>query len=116
MAIQALIALLLSVFLQAGAPHDHQATLDKIGTVHFSTSCNGAAQRPFDRGVALLHSFEFAAAIDSFDATLAADPSCAVAEWGVALSRWGNPFAAGVRGAGQVRQGLEAIERARAIG
>jgi hypothetical protein len=32
---------------------------EKLGEVHFSTSCNKAAQKEFDRAVALLHSFQF---------------------------------------------------------
>ena len=47
--------------------------------------------------MALLHSFEFGAAIDGFTAAAAADPSCGIAHWGIALSRWGNPFAAGIK-------------------
>ena len=56
-----------------------------------------AAQPTFDRAMALLHSFEFGPAIEGFDATLKADPSCAIADWGIALARWGNPFAAAIR-------------------
>jgi hypothetical protein len=62
--------------------------------------------------VALLHSFEFSDAINAFNETLRADPSCAMAHWGIAVSRWGNPFGVGIRPAAQLRQGLEAIEQA----
>lgn len=97
-------------------PHQHAIAEERFGTVSFATSCNAAAQPGFDRAVALLHSFEFQRAIDGFAATLAADPSCAIAEWGIALSRWSNPFAAGIRGAGPLQQGRDAVERARGIG
>lgn len=89
---------------------------EKLGTVRFATSCNAAAELPFSRAVALLHSFEFRAAIESFSTTLEADPSCAIAEWGIALSRWGNPFGIGVRPAAVLLQGLEAVERAELLG
>ncbi|MBZ5555866.1 MAG: hypothetical protein LAO77_01190 [Acidobacteriia bacterium] len=93
--------------------HDHgQAPVEKLGTVHFETSCSAAAQPLFDRAVALLHSFEFQRAIDGFTAVLKADPSCSMANWGIALSRWGNPFAAGLRPPAQLQLGREAIERA----
>jgi hypothetical protein len=95
--------------------HEH-ASAEKIGTVSFATSCSAAAQPQFNRAVALLHSFEFLQAIDGFGATLATDPSCAMAEWGIALSRWSNPFVAGIRPAGPLRQGRGAVESARAIG
>jgi hypothetical protein len=89
---------------------------ERLGTVHFATSCTETAQPPFDRAVALLHSFEFGAAIKAFDDTLTGDPSCAMTQWGIALSRWGNPFAVGVRPAAQLQQGRAAVERARSIG
>ena len=89
---------------------------ERLGTVHFATSCTETAQPQFDRAVALLHSFEFGAAIKAFDDTLTGDPSCAMTQWGIALSRWGNPFAVGVRPAAQLQQGRAAVERARSIG
>jgi hypothetical protein len=52
---------------------------ERLGTVHFETSCSRAAQPAFDRAVALLYSFEFARAIDGFEGTLRADPACAMA-------------------------------------
>jgi tetratricopeptide (TPR) repeat protein len=96
--------------------HEHALAAEKLGTVAFVTSCSAAAQPQFNRAVALLHSFEFQRAIDGFGATLGTDPSCAMAEWGIALSRWSNPFAVGIRPAGPLKQGREAVERARRIG
>ena len=95
--------------------HEHAVTVEKLGTVAFATSCSAAAQPQFNRAVALLHSFEFLQAIDGFGAVLTTDPSCAMAQWGIALSRWGNPFAAGIRPAGPMQLGYDAIERARTI-
>ena len=102
---------------RAGAAQDHDhggGTAEQLGTVAFATSCNAAAQPPFNRAVALLHSFEFGRAIEGFKTALDADPSCAIAEWGIALSHWGNPFAAGIRGAVPLKNGHDAVERARA--
>ena len=92
--------------------HQHAAP-EKLGTVHFETSCAPAAEPAFDRAMALLHSFEFASAIQGFTSTLGADSSCAMAQWGIAMARWGNPFAAVVRQPPQLQQGLDAISRAR---
>ena len=101
----------------AGQDHVHPSPAgEQLGTVHFATSCTAAAQPAFDRAVSLLHSFEFGLAISSFDAALKADPACGMAQWGVALSRWGNPFAVGARSAAQLKDGVAAVERARAIG
>jgi hypothetical protein len=101
----------------AGQDHVHASPAgEQLGTVRFATSCTAAAQPAFDRAVSLLHSFEFGPAISSFDAALKADPGCGMTQWGVALSRWGNPFTVGTRSAAQIKDGLAAVERARAIG
>jgi tetratricopeptide (TPR) repeat protein len=109
-------ALSLPLFAQESHDHSGAAQGEKLGTVHFTTSCSAAAQASFDRAVALLHSFEFGPAIDGFDATLKIDPTCGITQWGVALARWGNPFAVGARPASQLTQGQEAIAKARAAG
>src|SRR5262245_11909095 len=97
--------------------HEHGASPGgKLGTVTFATSCSAASAPTFNRAVALLHSFEFSRAIEGFNATLAADPSCAVAQWGIALSRWSNPFGVGIRPPAALQLGRDAVERARAIG
>jgi tetratricopeptide (TPR) repeat protein len=95
--------------------HEH-AVAEKLGTVVFATSCSAAAQPQFNRAVALLHSFEFSQAIDAFGAALTTDPACAIAEWGIALSRWNNPFGVGIRPAAPLKQGRDAVEHAKKIG
>src|SRR6185503_19167199 len=95
-------SLLMLCFVMAGPAlgqlHGHGAPADeRLGIVRFSTSCTVEAQPAFNRAVALLHSFEFGRAIDGFSNVLRIDPMCAMAEWGIALSRWGNPFAPGLR-------------------
>jgi len=96
------------------AMHDH-AAMERLGSVHFETSCDAEAQPRFDRAVALMHSFQFGPAIEGYRAALAADPSCAIAYWGVALSSWSNPFA-GFKSPAQLKQGLEAVQAGRALG
>src|SRR5260370_13372242 len=99
-------------FVQA---HDHTSP-ENLGTVKFSVSCSSAVQPQFKRAVALMHSFQFARAIEAFNAILVSDPSCAMAYWGIALSNWGNPFAAGLKPQAQIEKGLKAVEQARAAG
>ena len=112
----AALVLLLPIRL-AAQEHEHDTgRVEKLGTVNFQTSCTAQAQPLFNRAVSLLHSFEFSRAIAGFNAALAADPSCAMADWGVALSRWSNFFAPGVRPAGVLRQGQDAVAHAKAIG
>jgi len=83
--------------------------------VHFSTSCNQAVAQEFDHGIALLHSFWYSAAIEAFSGVLKNDPSCAMAQWGIAMSWWGNPFA-GFRTPQALVTGLAAIEKGKAAG
>ncbi|NBW11052.1 MAG: hypothetical protein EBR82_23775 [Caulobacteraceae bacterium] len=96
------------------AHHDH-AAMERLGSVSFETSCGAAAQPRFDRAVALMHSFQFGPAIAGYRSVLEADPDCAMAWWGIALSSWSNPFA-GFKSPAQLAQGLNAVTAARALG
>ena len=109
-----LVGVALGVAPQA-QQHQHPAG-EKLGTVHFQTSCSSAAQAEFDRAMAWLHSFEFGPAITGFTTTATADPGCAIAYWGIAISRWTNPFTANIRPPAQIQQGLDAIAQAEKIG
>lgn len=92
---------------------DHHASPETLGSVMFTTSCNSKVQPQFNRAVALMHSFQFSDAIEAFDAIVATDPSCSIAYWGIALSNWGNPFAAGLKSPAQLERGLKAVKQAR---
>jgi tetratricopeptide (TPR) repeat protein len=50
------------------------------------TTKNAKAQRYFDQGLALLHGFNHAGAIRSFQEAAGLDPQCAMAHWGIALA------------------------------
>jgi tetratricopeptide (TPR) repeat protein len=89
---------------------------EKLGTVQFATSCNEAAQKEFNRAAALLHSFQFSRAIEGFNATLGQDATCGIAYWGIALSDWSNPFAAGMKDKGQLQAGRESTEHGKTVG
>lgn len=89
---------------------------EKLGTVNFPTSCAPAVAPQMNRAVALLHSFEFGAAIRAFDAVAAADSGCAMAHWGLALSRWSNPMAAITRAPAQLAPGRRAADAAARLG
>ena len=92
----------------AAQEHEHHAGGEQLGTVHFPTSCRAESAPTFDRGVALLHSFEFGASIRTFNEVLASDSTCAMAYWGIALSRWSNPMAAGNRTPAMLEPGRQA--------
>src|SRR5215211_6699461 len=74
-------------------PHETGKPPQQLGTVAFENSCAPALAADFNRAVALLHSFWFNASASAFTAIGEKDPSCGIAWWGVAMSRWGNPFA-----------------------
>lgn len=65
---------------------DKQAPSPRLGRVVFPNSGSPAAQQPFLRGIAWLHSFGYEDAIDAFRAAQKIDPSFALAYWGEALS------------------------------
>src|SRR5712691_6257860 len=102
------VALMVSLALLARSlpaqEHAHSPGAEQLGTVHFQTSCSPAVAPQFDRAVALLHSFEFGSSIKGFNDVLAADSTCAMAYWGIALSRWTNPKADGNRSVAQLQQ------------
>jgi hypothetical protein len=99
----------------AGAQeHAHHGT-ERLGRVVFPVSCNAEARQGFERAMALLHSFWWEEGERAFQAVAAADSTCAMAYWGLALVRWRNPIAGGP-GAADLRAGQEATRRAAALG
>jgi tetratricopeptide (TPR) repeat protein len=94
--------------MEAHHHHDEAAT-EKLGVVHFPVSCAASQQEPFERGIALLHSFGYTEAESQFQAIAKDDPRCAMAHWGIAMSQfhelWGRPEAAAVKtGADEIAQ------------
>ena len=68
--------------------HHEDLTETQLGTVHFPISCAASVQKPFARGVALLHSFWYEEAEKEFIDIAKDDPNCAMAHWGIAMSIW----------------------------
>jgi len=69
-------------------PHREDLTTAQVGTVHFPISCSASVQQPFERGVALLHSFWYEEAEKEFMQIAKDDPRCSMAHWGIAMSIW----------------------------
>ena len=97
--------------------HTHEADsgeVGQLGQVNFPVSCNAAARQEFTRAVAMLHSFWYQRAEKTFAAVAQKDPSCAMAYWGIAMSRfrqlWEKPSPE------DVRVGLAALEKAKTAG
>src|SRR5215831_18427705 len=87
---------------------------DRIGQVSFPISCSAAVQKPFERGVALLHSFWYLEAAKTFTAVAQSDPDCAMAYWGLAMTNWTQIWSPPPPPA--LKRGWEAVEKAKAAG
>lgn len=98
--------LLLSVF-----PADGQHQGHDLGSVRFPASCVPAAQKTFERGVALLHSFSYDEAEKTFSEATRIDPGCAMAYWGVAMSPY-HPVWAPPKPE-DLKKGMAAVGKAR---
>ncbi len=91
------------------------ANSEKLGTVHFPVSCGPERQPQFDRALAMLHSFWYPQDLKAFKEVADAAPSCAMAYWGVAMSRRANPLV-GAPDRAALQDGLDAIGKAKAAG
>src|SRR5476651_1835235 len=91
-----------------------QPATDTLGKVHFETSCAPEAAAAFDRGMLYQHSFWYRSSQKSFEQALKADPGCAIAYWGIALSLLWNPHAAPP--VKNLAEGAAAIAKGREIG
>jgi hypothetical protein len=107
-----MVAILAGVSL--AHPAFAQSGDDKLGKVHFETSCNADAQKLFDRGMLYQHSFWYRASQKMFEDTLKADPACSIAYWGIALSLLWNPHIAPPTK--NLAEGAAAIDKARTVG
>ena len=107
-------ALLLSLPLLADDHDHHLDANEKLGTVSFPTSCSPSVQKAFERGVALLHSFEYEVAQHQFEQVAQSDPQCAMAYWGQSISYyhqlWSRPTA------DDSKKALDLVQKAQAIG
>ncbi len=60
--------------------------IDGLGSLSFPNSGSPEAQEPFQRGVLLLHSFEYEPAAEAFRRAQEIDPDFALAYWGEAMT------------------------------
>lgn len=73
--------------VRAQDDHAHEGPPpERLGRVNFPDECRPAAHARFERAVALLHSFWYEEAARSFAAVGETDSTCALAEWGLAMS------------------------------
>jgi tetratricopeptide (TPR) repeat protein len=116
--IVAAIALALSAYLwhdlRRNAPVE--PFFSGLGDHTWKISTNSPlAQRYFDQGLAFLYGFNYAEAARSFEAAAAADPSCAMAYWGIAIAN-GDAINDPVADEPLAKTAVEALETARDLG
>lgn len=91
-----------------------QPGLERVGKVTFPTSCGAGQQAQLERAVAILHSFWYEESERLFREIADADPRCAIAHWGVAMSLyhplWQPPDAEALA------RGAAAAAKAKSIG
>ena len=83
----ALLALSSSVWSHNAEVQENDAAPLILGVLYFPNSGAADAQDAFDRGVKLLHSFEFDDARDAFVEAQEIDPGFVMAIWGEAMTR-----------------------------
>ncbi len=105
-----LAASVLALSPAAQSPHDDHDHSPQLGEVSFESSCNPRAGALLQRGLGWLHSFEYEQAAATFFEAAAADPTCGIAHWGVAMSHyhplWAPPTPA------ELEEGKAAVARA----
>src|SRR5262250_2364516 len=106
-----LVAVMIAAVVVAAVGADET---EKIGQVRFAVSCQASVQKPFDRAVALLHSFWYLESAKAFTAIAQTDPDCAMAYWGLAMSNWTQIWSPPPPAA--LKRGWEAVEKAKAAG
>jgi tetratricopeptide (TPR) repeat protein len=86
----------------------------RVGSVSFPTSCAAAVQPYLERALALLHHMTYGGSAKYFRAAMDADPNCAIARWGVAMS-WLHPLWPDLTTTEEFVEGRQLLEEAEAI-
>ena len=97
------------------AQHEHPAgDPARLGKVSFPVSCEPSVQAQFTSAVAMLHSFWYEKASDTFRAVAEKDPACGMAYWGIAMTDYHQIWQA--PGPVDLKAGAAAAEKARSAG
>jgi protein SCO1/2 len=81
--------------------------------VNFRVSCSNSSQRQFNHATSLLHSLRYSHSENAYNAIARHEPECAMAFWGIAMSRLKRPIAA-PPSVEDVRSANAALERSTA--
>ena len=81
---EAATALFLALLLCATS--SRAAPGDQLGKVNFPTTCADGVQPVIEKGLALLHSFQYKESEQTFTDAATREPKCAMAHWGKAMA------------------------------
>ena len=95
---------------EADNPPAHQYG-NELGTIEFPVSCNEQATPIMERSLALLHHMTYSGAEAGFSNAIKADPDCALAYWGVAMT-WIHPLWNDPPSEERLAQGLQFLNKA----
>lgn len=90
--------------------HEHHA----LGQVDFPISCSRSAQEKFDYALALLHHMTYPQARIAFEKVAEADPDCAMAHWGIAMTLF-QPLWPTRPSPAALQQGWQEVEKAKSL-
>jgi tetratricopeptide (TPR) repeat protein len=97
------------------AQHEHPAgDPTKLGKVNFPVSCDASVQPQFASAMAMLHSFWYDKAKETFAAVAEKDPTCGMAYWGIAMTYYHPLWQA--PSPDDLKAGMTARERAKLVG
>ena len=108
------MAALLVALPETGQAQSHEHGDAVVGKVQFPVSCADHAQIGFEHAVALLHHMTYPEARKAFEEVARADPQCAMAQWGIAMTLF-QPLWPTRPGPQALQQGWEAVQKAKAL-
>ena len=82
------LAISVFAFVAAAGVSNAQVNSEKLGEVSFETSCNAQGHAAFETGLMLLHHMMYRHSAMAFEKASAADPDCAMAQWGIAMTKF----------------------------
>lgn len=109
---------------QADAPSDaverpaaeaQERGIQELGEVTFQVTCDEEVRQDFDRALALVHHMMYGEAQGAFQEISEADPTCAMAHWGIAKTLF-QPMWPSRPGPSERERGWEHVQTARELG
>ena len=109
------VGMYFAVGSSAFAQHEHPAgDPTRLGKVNFPVSCDASVQAQFTSAVAMLHSFWYEKANQTFAAVAEKDPTCGMAYWGIAMTYYHQIWQA--PGSDDLKAGAAAMNKAKLAG